>query len=176
MVQHCFGASKPVSFPWSFSCSPKPPEHSKTRSVAHVASSYVPDTAFDDEADLIVWGHEHDCVNKAQACSVPGRRYYITQPGSSIATSLAKGEAIPKYVPSGFLFFDVSLLTLATLLLFTSQARLAPQDSRERISNGSHSFEIRSSFYLGGHLTFGCSRKRQRRIGYESQGQPIPQG
>ncbi|GAA5844842.1 hypothetical protein JCM11251_007344 [Rhodosporidiobolus azoricus] len=58
----------------------------------------VPDEAFGEEANLVIWGHEHDCISQARPVPVTGRPYYISQPGSSIATSLAKGEAIPKHV------------------------------------------------------------------------------
>lgn len=52
---------------------------------------------FDDSINLVVWGHEHDC--RIQPEPVAGKEYLITQPGSSVATSLADGEAIPKLVP-----------------------------------------------------------------------------
>lgn len=65
--------------------------------MAHGPNNYVSDNLFGEEADLVVWGHEHDCINKACASTVTNRKYAITQPGSSIATSLAAGEAIPKY-------------------------------------------------------------------------------
>ena len=53
---------------------------------------------FDDSIDLVVWGHEHDCRIIPEP--VAGKRYYITQPGSSVATSLADGESIEKCVRS----------------------------------------------------------------------------
>ncbi|GJQ11504.1 hypothetical protein GpartN1_g3295.t1 [Galdieria partita] len=43
--------------------------------------------------DLVVWGHEHECKIELQ-----GSNPCITQPGSSIATSLIEGEAVPKHV------------------------------------------------------------------------------
>ncbi|KAG9452767.1 hypothetical protein H6P81_005671 [Aristolochia fimbriata] len=46
--------------------------------------------------DFIVWGHEHECLVDPQ--EVPGMGFHITQPGSSIATSLIDGEAKPKHV------------------------------------------------------------------------------
>lgn len=70
-------------------------------SVAHGPGRNVVDTAFGDEAHLVVWGHEHDCIERATPQEVTGRPYYIVQPGSSIATSLAKGESIPKSVNRG---------------------------------------------------------------------------
>ncbi|KAK4701630.1 double-strand break repair protein MRE11, partial [Phenoliferia sp. Uapishka_3] len=66
--------------------------------VPHGQKNYVADSQFGEEADLVVWGHEHDCINQACAAPVTGRKYNIVQPGSSIATSLAKGESIPKHV------------------------------------------------------------------------------
>ncbi|KAL8287436.1 hypothetical protein RQP46_003294 [Phenoliferia psychrophenolica] len=66
--------------------------------VPHGQKAYVADTLFGEEADLVVWGHEHDCINSACAAPVTSKKYHIVQPGSSIATSLAKGEAIPKHV------------------------------------------------------------------------------
>lgn len=52
---------------------------------------------FDDSIRLVVWGHEHDCRIVPEP--VAGKNYYITQPGSSVATSLADGESIEKLVP-----------------------------------------------------------------------------
>ncbi|GAA5974461.1 hypothetical protein JCM11641_003229 [Rhodosporidiobolus odoratus] len=66
--------------------------------VPHGPNNSVPETAFGEEANVIIWGHEHDCVDQARPVPVTGRPYYISQPGSSVATSLAKGEAIPKHV------------------------------------------------------------------------------
>lgn len=55
----------------------------------------VPEGMFDDSIDLIVWGHEHDC--RIEPEPVAGKRYFISQPGSTVATSLSEGEAIPKH-------------------------------------------------------------------------------
>ncbi|KAH9974096.1 Metallo-dependent phosphatase-like protein [Lactifluus volemus] len=56
----------------------------------------VPEGLFDDCVDLVVWGHEHDCRIRPEP--VAGKRYFITQPGSSVATSLAEGESLDKHV------------------------------------------------------------------------------
>ncbi|GAA6017549.1 hypothetical protein JCM8202_000328 [Rhodotorula sphaerocarpa] len=66
--------------------------------VPHGPNNSVPEQAFGEEAHLVVWGHEHDCIAEANPVPVAGRPYYISQPGSSIATSLSKGESIPKHV------------------------------------------------------------------------------
>ncbi|OCH84350.1 DNA repair exonuclease [Obba rivulosa] len=64
--------------------------------VPHGPQQSVPAGMFDDNIDLVVWGHEHDCRIIPEP--VAGKPYYITQPGSSVATSLADGEAIEKHV------------------------------------------------------------------------------
>lgn len=46
--------------------------------------------------DLVIWGHEHECLVDPQ--EVPGMGFHLTQPGSSVATSLIDGEAKPKHV------------------------------------------------------------------------------
>ncbi|KAG8902357.1 meiotic recombination [Tulasnella sp. 403] len=64
--------------------------------VKHGPQEYVPEGMFDDSINLVVWGHEHDC--RIEPEEVPGKPYFISQPGSSVATSLSDGEAIPKKV------------------------------------------------------------------------------
>ncbi|KAF3453595.1 hypothetical protein FNV43_RR04035 [Rhamnella rubrinervis] len=46
--------------------------------------------------DFVVWGHEHECLVDPQ--EVPGMGFHISQPGSSVATSLIDGESKPKHV------------------------------------------------------------------------------
>lgn len=62
--------------------------------VPHGPQQSVPEGMFDNNLDLVVWGHEHDC--RVDPEQVPGKRYKISQPGSSVATSLSEGEAIEK--------------------------------------------------------------------------------
>jgi double-strand break repair protein MRE11 len=64
--------------------------------VKHGPQEFVPEGMFDDSIDLVIWGHEHDCRIVPEP--VGGKEYVISQPGSSIATSLADGEALPKCV------------------------------------------------------------------------------
>lgn len=61
----------------------------------HGPTNYIPEQFLDDFLDLVVWGHEHECLitptrNEQQL-------FYVTQPGSSVATSLSPGEAAKKY-------------------------------------------------------------------------------
>ncbi|CAM6076338.1 unnamed protein product [Sphagnum tenellum] len=46
--------------------------------------------------DFVIWGHEHECLIDPQ--EVLGMDFHVTQPGSSVATSLVAGEAKPKHV------------------------------------------------------------------------------
>ncbi len=49
----------------------------------------------DNFLDFVVWGHEHECLITPQPSTVG--EFYITQPGSSVATALSDGEAKKKY-------------------------------------------------------------------------------
>uniref|UniRef100_A0A3Q1JRA5 Double-strand break repair protein n=1 Tax=Anabas testudineus TaxID=64144 RepID=A0A3Q1JRA5_ANATE len=62
----------------------------------HGPTNYIPEQFLDDFLDLVVWGHEHECLitptrNEQQL-------FYVTQPGSSVATSLSPGEARKKHI------------------------------------------------------------------------------
>ncbi|CAG9092137.1 unnamed protein product [Plutella xylostella] len=57
--------------------------------------NYIQEEALPGFLDLVVWGHEHDCrVVEEQNIT---RGFFVTQPGSTVATSLAAGEALPKH-------------------------------------------------------------------------------
>ncbi|KAJ9079696.1 meiotic recombination [Entomophthora muscae] len=64
--------------------------------IAHTATSYIPEHFLESCFDLVVWGHEHECLIDPELNSNQG--FYVTQPGSSIATSLMEGEAAKKHV------------------------------------------------------------------------------
>lgn len=57
--------------------------------------NFIPEACIPDFLHLVVWGHEHDCKIEEEEIS---DGTYITQPGSSVATSLAEGESIQKKV------------------------------------------------------------------------------
>jgi len=46
--------------------------------------------------DLVVWGHEHECLIDPKYN--PEMNFHVMQPGSSVATSLMPGEAVIKHV------------------------------------------------------------------------------
>ena len=94
--------------------------------VKHGPQESVPEGLFDDSINLVVWGHEHDCRIRPER--VAGKRYLISQPGSSIATSLAEGEALDKYDEISF----VLAFAFMVLIVFVKTCRTS-EDSGNRV-------------------------------------------
>lgn len=63
---------------------------------AHTETGYLPENFLPDFLDLVVWGHEHECLIDPRLNPETG--FHVMQPGSSVATSLVPGEAVPKHV------------------------------------------------------------------------------
>ncbi|KAF1936063.1 DNA repair exonuclease [Clathrospora elynae] len=63
---------------------------------AHTPTSYLPENFLPEFMDLVVWGHEHECLIDPRYN--PEMGFHVMQPGSSVATSLMPGEAVPKHV------------------------------------------------------------------------------
>ncbi|KAH7054592.1 double-strand break repair protein mus-23 [Macrophomina phaseolina] len=63
---------------------------------AHTDTGYLPESFLPDFLDLVVWGHEHECLIEPTLNDKTG--FHVMQPGSSVATSLMPGEAVPKHV------------------------------------------------------------------------------
>ncbi|KIW12841.1 DNA repair protein (mre11) [Exophiala spinifera] len=63
---------------------------------AHTETSYLPENFLPDFLDLVIWGHEHECLIDPRENHE--MNFQVMQPGSSIATSLIPGEAVPKHV------------------------------------------------------------------------------
>ncbi|KAG7470898.1 hypothetical protein MATL_G00118740 [Megalops atlanticus] len=62
----------------------------------HGATNYIPEQFLDDFLDLVVWGHEHEC--KIAPVRNEQQLFYVTQPGSTVVTSLSPGEAVKKHI------------------------------------------------------------------------------
>lgn len=62
--------------------------------VKHGAKDYIPEHFLPEFLNLVMWGHEHKC--EIDPVPVGDGSTFITQPGSSVATSLSEGEAVPK--------------------------------------------------------------------------------
>ena len=63
---------------------------------AYTETGYLPENFLPEFIDLVVWGHEHECLIDPRYN--PEMGFHVMQPGSSIATSLMPGEAVPKHV------------------------------------------------------------------------------
>lgn len=68
----------------------------QNRDLGRGSKNCVHESMIPEWMDLVVWGHEHEClINPSE--SLVGT-FRITQPGSSVATSLTMGEARRKQV------------------------------------------------------------------------------
>jgi double-strand break repair protein MRE11 len=63
---------------------------------AHTETSYLPEHFLPEFLDLVIWGHEHECLINPRLN--PETKFHVMQPGSSVATSLVPGEAVQKQV------------------------------------------------------------------------------
>ena len=85
--------------------------------------------------DLVIWGHEHECL--IEPVYNPETSFHVSQPGSSIATSLMPGEAKAKHV--GLLTitgrdFHMEPIRLRTVRPFIMrEIALADEKAAERI-------------------------------------------
>lgn len=77
--------------------------------------NYLPEKSLPAFLDLVIWGHEHDCRIIPE--ENPNKKFYVSQPGSTVATSLAEGEALDKCC--GILSIHKSLFRLDPIRLQT---------------------------------------------------------
>ncbi|KAI4140852.1 MAG: hypothetical protein L6R39_005628 [Caloplaca ligustica] len=63
---------------------------------AYTETGYLPENFLPGFLDLVVWGHEHECLIDPRYN--PEMNFHVMQPGSSVATSLMPGEAVAKHV------------------------------------------------------------------------------
>lgn len=61
----------------------------------HGNTNFIPEKFLDDFIDLVIWGHEHECKI---APTKNEQLFYVSQPGSSVVTSLSPGEAVKKHI------------------------------------------------------------------------------
>lgn len=80
---------------------------------AYTETSYLPENFLPDFLDLVIWGHEHECLIEPRYN--PEMNFQVMQPGSSVATSLIPGEAVPK---------NVSILTITGREMQSESIRL----------------------------------------------------
>lgn len=63
---------------------------------SYTETGYLPENFLPDFLDVVVWGHEHECLIDPKYN--PEMGFHVMQPGSSVATSLCPGEAVTKQV------------------------------------------------------------------------------
>ena len=68
----------------------------QNRDLGRGGKNCVHESMIPEWMDLVVWGHEHECLVHPAESAVGTFR--ITQPGSSVATSLTEGESVKKHV------------------------------------------------------------------------------
>nr|XP_053643704.1 double-strand break repair protein MRE11-like [Cherax quadricarinatus] len=62
----------------------------------HGLTNYIPESFLDPFLDLVIWGHEHECLIEPRLSAEDS--FHVIQPGSSVVTSLCAGEAVTKNV------------------------------------------------------------------------------
>eukprot|EP00051_Salpingoeca_urceolata_P001980 m.45836 g.45836 ORF g.45836 m.45836 type:complete len:714 (+) comp11810_c0_seq2:129-2270(+) len=98
--------------------------------VKHGEKNYIPEKFLPNFLDMVIWGHEHRCEIAPERG--PNQNFFITQPGSSIATSLSDGEAVTKHVAlmqvngKKFMFEKLPLKTVRPFVM--EEVALADQD------------------------------------------------
>lgn len=64
--------------------------------TGHTNTAFLPEQFLPDFLDLVIWGHEHECI--PHLVHNPTKKFDVLQPGSSVATSLCDAEAKQKNV------------------------------------------------------------------------------
>ncbi|KAG6009450.1 Double-strand break repair protein mus-23 [Claviceps maximensis] len=98
---------------------------------AHTATSYLPESVLPDWLDLVVWGHEHECL--IDPTQNPETGFHVMQPGSSVATSMVPGEAVQKHVAILSVTgrdFKVDKIPLKSVRPFVTREVVLSQDKR----------------------------------------------
>lgn len=107
----------------------------QNRATGRGTKNFIPESCLPDFLHLVMWGHEHDCrIDEEEV----GERLYITQPGSSVATSLSEGEAIEKKI--GLLkihkeTFKIEPIVLKTVRPFVFEQLLLKDPEEEDYSS-----------------------------------------
>ncbi|KAG5437050.1 hypothetical protein PCK2_001031, partial [Pneumocystis canis] len=65
-------------------------------SASHTETGYLPESFIPNFFDLVLWGHEHECL--IDPVYNPQQNFYVIQPGSSVATSFCPGEVVSKHI------------------------------------------------------------------------------
>ncbi|XP_017110372.1 double-strand break repair protein MRE11 [Drosophila elegans] len=94
--------------------------------------NYLPEELLPDFLHLVIWGHEHDCRIEPEMNARKG--FYVSQPGSSVPTSLSEGEAKKKHVGLLEIYkgkFKLKELPLQTVRPFVFESVSLPDRAEE---------------------------------------------
>lgn len=100
---------------------------------AHTDTSYLPENFLPDFLDLVVWGHEHECL--IDPTYNPEKCFHVMQPGSSVATSLVPGEAVPKHIAIASITgreFKIEKIRLKSVRPFITKEVVLATDKRTK--------------------------------------------
>ena len=102
--------------------------HQNRTKRGYATKNYIPEHFIDDMFDLVLWGHEHECriepeeIHLGEGENGKDRLLFISQPGSSVATSLCESEAVEK--KCGILTIHKKLFKMETRTLETVRPML----------------------------------------------------
>ena len=94
----------------------------------------MPENFLPEFLDLVVWGHEHECLIDPRYN--PEMNFHVMQPGSSVATSLMPGEAVPKHVAVLSITgrdFKVETIRLKTVRPFVMKEIVLHEDKTAKV-------------------------------------------
>ncbi|XP_017057306.1 double-strand break repair protein MRE11 [Drosophila ficusphila] len=94
--------------------------------------NYLPEDLLPDFLHLVIWGHEHDCRIEPEVNARKG--FYVSQPGSSVPTSLSEGESKKKHVGLLEIYkgkFKMKELPLQTVRPFVFESVVLPDLAEE---------------------------------------------
>ncbi|KAH8391359.1 hypothetical protein KR200_004169 [Drosophila serrata] len=94
--------------------------------------NYLPEDSLPAFLHLVIWGHEHDCRIEPEVNAKKG--FYVSQPGSSVPTSLSEGEAKKKHVGLLEIYknkFKLKELPLQTVRPFVYDSIVLPDRAEE---------------------------------------------
>ncbi|XP_016979179.2 double-strand break repair protein MRE11 isoform X1 [Drosophila rhopaloa] len=94
--------------------------------------NYLPEELLPGFLHLVIWGHEHDCRIEPELNAKKG--FYVSQPGSSVPTSLSEGEAKKKHVGLLEIYkgkFKLKELPLRTVRPFVFESVVLPDRAEE---------------------------------------------
>ncbi|MCJ1298662.1 meiotic recombination [Hypocenomyce scalaris] len=101
---------------------------------AYTETGYLPENFLPEFLDLVVWGHEHECLIDPRYN--PEMNFHVMQPGSSVATSLMPGEAVPKHVAVLSITgrdFKVETIRLKTVRPFVMKEIVLHEDKTAKV-------------------------------------------